>query len=108
MRRWARVESHAGRIVRTAWLLAPLALIALPTRWLASAPSVCLVRRMTGRPCPGCGMTHALSRLAHGDLRCAWRANHRVVIVAPLLLGAWARSLVNLTPSPTPSRREQS
>ena len=89
----ARLASLVERLVHTAWLLAPLALIALPTRWLASAPSVCLVRRVTGRPCPGCGMTRALSHLAHGDLRRAWRANHRVVIVAPLLLGVWMRSL---------------
>ncbi len=92
----SRNESRAGRLVRAAWLLAPLALMALPTRWLASAPSVCLVRRVTGRPCPGCGMTRALSRLAHGDLRGAWRANQRVVIVAPLLLGVWARSLATM------------
>ena len=75
------------------WLAAPVALLALPTRSLTAAPSVCLIRRVTGRPCPGCGMTRALSRLAHGDARGAWRSNRRVVIVAPLLLGIWARSL---------------
>jgi hypothetical protein len=81
--------------MRTAWLLAPLALLALPTRWLAATPQLCLFRRVTGRPCPGCGMTHALSRLAHGDLPGAWRYNRRVVIVAPLLLGVWTRSLLS-------------
>ncbi len=81
------------RMGRALWLLAPLALVALPTRWLMAAPRVCLFHRVTGRRCPGCGMTRALSRLAHGDLRGAWRDNRRVVIVAPLLIAVWARSL---------------
>ncbi|HET9111202.1 MAG TPA: DUF2752 domain-containing protein [Ktedonobacterales bacterium] len=85
----------AERAARMLWLAAPFALLALPTRWLTAAPSVCLIRRVTGRPCPGCGMTRALSRLAHGDPRGAWRDNRRVVIVAPLLVGLWLRTLAN-------------
>ena len=85
-----RIYSSAiRRVARIAWLLAPLALLALPTRWLEATPSLCVIRRVTGRPCPGCGMTRALSRLAHGDPRGAWRRNPRVVIVAPLLAGVW-------------------
>lgn len=84
--------SHLARLL---WLAAPLALVAIPTRWLASTPTVCIIRRVTGRPCPGCGMTRALSALAHGHPRSAWRDNPRVVIVAPLLLGAWAHTLLN-------------
>ena len=86
-----RVRRRIAR--RVAWLLAPLALVALPTRWLAAAPNVCIIRRVTGRPCPGCGMTRALSRLAHGDPRGAWRYNTRVTLAAPLLIAMWARSL---------------
>lgn len=84
------------RILLLAWLMAPLALAALPTRWLAALPSVCLFHRVTRRRCLGCGMTHALSRLAHGDLPGAWRDNWRVTLVAPLLIGAWARSLMEI------------
>ncbi len=84
-----------SRAARLLWLVAPVALVAVPTRWIAAAPTVCLIRRVTGHPCPGCGMTHALSALAHGHLRNAWRYNPRVVIVAPLLVGAWARTLAN-------------
>lgn len=86
--------SHAARLL---WFLAPFALVAIPTRWLAAAPSVCLIRRTTGHACPGCGMTRALSALAHGDLQSAWRYNPRVVIVAPLLLGVWARTIIQAT-----------
>jgi hypothetical protein len=85
----ARHAATIQRVARVAWLLAPLALVALPTRWLAAMPGVCVIRRVTGQPCPGCGMTRALSRLAHGDLCGAWRHNPRVVVVAPLLVVAW-------------------
>jgi len=85
----ARRAATVQRVARVAWLLAPLALVALPTRWLAAMPSVCVIRRVTGRPCPGCSMTRALSRLAHGDLRGAWRRNPRIIVVAPLLIGVW-------------------
>jgi hypothetical protein len=84
-----------SRATRLLWLAAPVALVAIPTRWIAAAPSVCIIRRVTGHPCPGCGMTHALSALAHGDPRSAWRYNPRVVIVAPVLVGVWARTLAN-------------
>lgn len=99
MRGWGRLSVSLAWVARVAWLLAPFAWVALPTRWLASAPTVCLFRRVTGRPCPGCGMTRALSRLAHGDLRGAWRENRRVVFVAPLLLAVWARSLSEMAAS---------
>jgi hypothetical protein len=41
--------------------------------------------------CPGCGMTHALWWLLHGDAARALDANPRVVLVAPLLGFAGAR-----------------
>ncbi len=91
----AQTSPPVERVARILWLAAPFALVATPTRWLIATPGVCLICRVTGRPCPGCGMTHALSRLAHGDLRGAWRDNRRVVIVAPLLLGVWLRTLAD-------------
>ncbi|HEX8981733.1 MAG TPA: DUF2752 domain-containing protein [Ktedonobacterales bacterium] len=84
-----------SRAARLLWLAAPVALVAIPTRWIAAAPTVCLIRRVTGRPCSGCGMTRALSALAHGHPRSAWRYNPRIVIVAPLLVGAWARAFAS-------------
>lgn len=36
-----------------------------------SAFSICPFWNLTGLPCPGCGMTRALSALLHGDLRAA-------------------------------------
>lgn len=74
-------------------LLLPLALLAIPTAWLERSPSVCVIRRVTGRPCPGCGMTRAVSSVMHGHFRQGYRYNKRVVIVLPLLALVWLREL---------------
>jgi hypothetical protein len=52
----------------------------------------CLFHRMTGLPCPGCGMTRAFVALASGDWSVAVGAHPFVLIVYPAfaLLGALA------------------
>ncbi len=75
-------------------LLLPLALVLIPTAWLERGPSICVIRRVTGKPCPGCGMTRALSCVAHGHFKQGYQHNKRVIIVAPLLGYAWLRSLL--------------
>lgn len=47
-------------------------------------PETCTLRRATGWPCPGCGMTRAFISIADGDLRAAWNYNR-----AALPLFAW-------------------
>ena len=87
---------RGGRLafVRVAgYLLLPLVFWLIPTARIESGPSLCLIRRVFGVPCPGCGMTRALSCLAHGRARRAVAYNNRVVIVAPLLVVAWTRGL---------------
>jgi hypothetical protein len=53
---------------------------------------VCMFHRMTGLPCPGCGMTRAFVALASGDWSLAIGAHPFVLIVYPAfaLLGALA------------------
>ena len=48
--------------------------------------STCLFRAVTGHPCPGCGMTHALIALACGDWRAAWQFNPNSYAVAPIVI----------------------
>ena len=74
-------------------LILPLALLVIPTAWLERSPTVCVFRRITGKPCPGCGMTRAVSSVMHGRFREGYRYNKRVVIVAPLLALSWFREL---------------
>ena len=72
----------------------PLAIIAVPTAWVESGPSICLFRRVTGWSCPGCGMTRAVSSTLHGDIVAAIRFNRLVVAVFPLLCCLWAKYVV--------------
>lgn len=80
-----------GKLV--CYILLPLAFWLIPTARIEAGPSLCLIRRIFGVPCPGCGMTRAVSCAIHGHPRRAIAYNSRVVIVLPLLVVAWARGL---------------
>lgn len=73
-----------------------LALFRLPDR---PAASLCLLYNATGIPCPGCGMTRAVSYLLHGE----WRAAMRLHPLAPLVVaeaaGVWLFFGLRLTGS---------
>jgi hypothetical protein len=71
----------------------PLLAALVPMSWLERAPEVCLVKRLTGRPCWGCGMTRAMASLLRGRLRQAIRYNPRVMIVGPLLGYLWLKEI---------------
>lgn len=62
---WRRglLTALAAGVVLSAHLVDPA--------WVAAGPILCPVRRLTGIPCPGCGMTRAAVALAHGDLASA-------------------------------------
>lgn len=76
-----------------AHLAVPLGFLLIPTAWLEAAPPICLSRLILRRRCPGCGMTRAFSAAGHLNAQRAWRHNHLVVIVLPLLAWAWLQSL---------------
>jgi hypothetical protein len=91
--------NDGGLSTLTAWgkvgcyLVLPLVFWLIPTARIESGPSLCLIRRIFGVPCPGCGMTRALSCAVHGHPQRAVAYNNRVIIVLPLLVWAWARGL---------------
>lgn len=49
-----------------------LAVFIPPAGW-ASFPDICLFHRMTGLPCPTCGMTRAWAALLRGQFRMSFR-----------------------------------
>jgi hypothetical protein len=61
-----------------------LALVKIPHR----PPTLCLLRAVTGVPCPFCGGTTAGVRLGHGDLAGAFLANPMVLIGALVMVAA--------------------
>jgi hypothetical protein len=70
---------------------APILFVAVPFSVLENGIDICLIKRVAGVECPGCGMTRALHLVAHGDFTRALVFNRGVVIVAPLLFGLWCR-----------------
>ncbi len=48
-------------------------------------PDLCPVHRVTGLPCPGCGVTRGLVLASHGDFQEALGANPWVLVLWPLL-----------------------
>lgn len=84
------------------WVLAGLAALAgfLLFRVWEPAPgsqnTVCLLRRLSSLPCPGCGMTRAFAHLAKGEWAAA-ASDHLLAFVLVAELGlawlAWGAAL---------------
>ena len=56
----------------------------------------CVIRQHTGWPCPGCGLTRAADRFAHGHFAWAWEANPLGTVAAGLFALAVVASFVHL------------
>ena len=86
---------------RALWLLGkvglhaalPLVVFFVPTTWIERRRPLCLFRTLFRVRCPGCGMTRAISCVAHRRFRDALQHNRLVAILLPLLVYEWARSL---------------
>lgn len=75
------------------FVLVPIVFVTVPTSFIETGYSLCLVKYLFGVECPGCGMTRALSALAHGDVVSAIHFNRMVVLIGPLLAYALIRAL---------------
>ncbi|MHB9078790.1 MAG: DUF2752 domain-containing protein [Pirellulaceae bacterium] len=49
-------------------------------------PGTCTFLRLTGLPCPGCGLTRSFISIAHGQLREAWRFNPTGILFFAVVL----------------------
>jgi hypothetical protein len=58
----------------------------VPVAAVDHGPVLCPFRHVTGRPCPGCGMTRSVSRTLHGDVSSAVRAHPAGPALVGLLL----------------------
>lgn len=64
--------------------------------------AVCLLRLLTGIPCPGCGMTRAFAHLAKGEWAAAARSHLLAFPLAAELAGAWLVWGIALARRPAP------
>lgn len=75
-RRWfgdASLLAICAVVIAAAFLLTPSTVELSFFGW--DVPVLCAFRRVTGWPCPGCGLTRSFVFLAHGQLGDAFRMN---------------------------------
>lgn len=84
---WIRLAALAA-VPPSVWALARY--VTLPNF------SLCLFERMTGRPCPGCGMTRSMLRLSQGDVAGSFRMHPLGVVLALVFVATVAGTVVGL------------
>lgn len=52
----------------------------------SGGPGVCLIKEVTGVPCPSCGTTRAIEALAHGNLQASFLLNPFGLLVFALMM----------------------
>lgn len=73
-------------------LVALLALPVVAARSFEGGPetTLCLFRRTTGIPCPGCGLTRAAGHLARGEWGEAWIDHPFIYLLGAEAAAGWA------------------
>jgi hypothetical protein len=78
------------RTLTGAWLVS---LCAVSVQTIDGLPTLCLYRRFTGSPCLGCGLTHSLWFLLHGQIAAAQQWNRMGILILPaavaFAIGGW-------------------
>jgi hypothetical protein len=77
-------------------LVIPVVLYFVPLDWLNNQHSICLYKNFTGHECLGCGMTRALISAVQLQFRSAYHFNKLFLIVLPILVYLWAKTLLAL------------
>jgi hypothetical protein len=72
----------------------PLILWLIPPGWLTEEHSICLFKNLTGYECWGCGMTRAVVSVLHFRFNEAFLFNKSVILVFPLLIFIWTKTLL--------------
>jgi len=74
-------------------LILPILLFFVPIDCLNGEHTICLFKNLTGRECYGCGMTRAIISAIQFDFETAFHYNKLIVIVFPLLLYEWMKTI---------------
>ena len=85
-----------GNIQLICILLIPIALVLMPLNWLEHQHSICLFKNITGNECYGCGISRAIVASFHFQLYKAIHYNKLVIIVLPLLMYVWIKTVTKL------------
>jgi hypothetical protein len=97
-------QSATNRLVYAGMAVSVFAAPLLSPDTVASGPVLCPFRRLTGVPCPGCGMTRSFVAVAHGDLGTAFAFNRlgpfMMTIFAIAILWKAVATFVETVPAP--------
>jgi hypothetical protein len=77
-------------------LLIPVILYFIPINWFTGQHSVCIFKNIWRHDCYGCGMTRAIISAIQFDFAAAYNYNKIFVIVLPLLIYIWIKTLIKL------------
>jgi hypothetical protein len=78
-------------------LLIPVILFILPSNFFDNGESVCISMMLFDVKCYGCGMTRAVMHFIHFDFNEAIAYNKLVILVFPLLILWWLKTILSLT-----------
>jgi hypothetical protein len=91
---WLKNNFLFNRVKVAGILLIPFILYFVPVDWLDQQHSICLYKNITGNECYGCGMTRAILSSLHFKFLNAFYFNKLFIIVLPLLIYLWGKSLI--------------
>lgn len=84
-------------VLRTSGIIAiPDVLYLIPLDWFCSQPSICIYKFFTGHECYGCGITRAILFVLHFQYSHAFQLNRGIIIIFPLLLILWIKSIIKV------------
>lgn len=83
-------------IILSLILAAALYLSLVPVDHVAGGLDLCLIKALTHRNCPGCGMTRAISCVLHGEIDRALEHHPLVIVVFPALCALFLKRAYNL------------
>lgn len=75
-------------------VLIPVVLYAIPLESICNGNTICVFTNIFGVECWGCGITRAIFSALHFRFYDAWEYNPFFVVVLPLLLFFWMRTVV--------------
>ncbi len=93
----------AAEVVGAGGVAGLLVAALLPAAHIEDGPVLCPFRRLTGLPCPGCGLTRSWVYLMHGDVHASlWSNPFGPVAIAAVLILAVTSVRARLRREPPP------
>ena len=78
-------------------ILLPIVIYAIPAESVFNGKSICVFTNVFGVECWGCGITRAVFSALYFRFAEAWEYNRLVVIVLPLLIFEWLKTIIKLS-----------